>query len=835
MPYTDNREEKFDELFSRALIELRAKEANFEDELRDADLTEETLKTEVLSSVDTIWKTVEARLASFASMEEAHRSAEERVEKSVADFIATKATSSTSTQSEPSANEELELKGFRELVEGENRIKPLKVELEVHRADTDSQITKQIQELVRVAINDRLPKNFNMTLDVFRAPGLAELTDPVHMIDTSAKSSLTYMLETMEGGCIGIAGSRGAGKTTLIQMCCGEDPALNRINGVNVLPIYTTAPVQYEPRDFILYLFSAVCQRVIRMERGHYNESAIPEIEGYTEPQVPSQTIAKIISLVPDQILKRVGIVLFGVGILIAILIVGSALSSPPAPAPDSGSANQDSTNSNSAQQPGPEKRTAPGMETVLNALEIKPPPFLFWGGLLFFAGFLTQKLKEYLEAESRHDFPLSYKEYAAASEASRQEWYSKARENKDQLAVLENYARIREDERYPSLKTQAKRWLKDLKFQQSFTSGWSGALKLPIGLEGGIQRAATLSQKQMSNPEIVSAFVRFLRSVSSSDYKVVIGIDELDKMESDENAQKFLNEIKSIFGLQNCFYLISVSENAMNQFERRGLPFRDVFDSSFDNVVYVDYLNYKTAKTLIERRVIGRPIPFIYLSYCLSGGLPRDLIRNFRNLLELNQKAGSTPPGRSLDALCKEVIGGDIKAKIRAVVSATKKIETSSHSNELIEMIFELDSAQLNETQMMSTAEKLLQWRPERIIPENTDDEKSENTNRRKLEKLSDELGSYLYFLITVRQFFNAELKESVLRRSAYEGDLDQLAKSRQLLSVNPNLAVIKLNILRSKWKKDVIKIQKPVVSKRIPNRPSTKDKNSPAVVETT
>src|SRR5262249_39269906 len=141
------------------------------------------------------------------------------------------------------------------------------------------------------------------------------------------------------------------------------------------------------------------------------------------------------------------------------------------------------------------------------------------------------------------------------------------------------------------TLSAHAETWLKAIKFQQSYTSGWSGALKLPIGLEGGVNRAVTLAQNQLSLPEVVYFLTRFLEEVSHK-YQVIIGIDEMDKLASDELAHQFLNEIKSIFGLEHCFYLISVSENAMSNFERRGLPFRDVFDSSFDDFVHVEHLN---------------------------------------------------------------------------------------------------------------------------------------------------------------------------------------------------------------------------------------------------
>jgi len=72
---------------------------------------------------------------------------------------------------------------------------------------------------------------------------------------------------------------------------------------------------------------------------------------------------------------------------------------------------------------------------------------------------------------------------------------------------------------------------------------------------------------------------------------QVVIGIDELDKIQSAEEAVQFVDDIKSIFGIPGCFFLISISDDALADFERRGLPFRNAFDSAFDEVIALNYL----------------------------------------------------------------------------------------------------------------------------------------------------------------------------------------------------------------------------------------------------
>jgi hypothetical protein len=240
-----------------------------------------------------------------------------------------------------------------------------------------------------------------------------------------------------------------------------------------------------------------------------------------------------------------------------------------------------------------------------------------------------------------------------------------------------------------------------------------------------------------------------------------------------------------------------------MSNFERRGLPFRDVFDSSFDNVVYVDYLNHRTAKSLLERRIVGKPYPFIYLSYCLSGGLPRDLIRNFRNLLEFNQlSANGKSAGKSLAALCQAVITADLKAKIRATTASAKKIDSEPASSSFVERLFQINSLTPTDASLLADVRDLLQWQATRPAETKPDDEDTAEEGKiKQVECLSKELGSYLYLLGTILAFFNDDLDEGKLRKAAANGDLETLANARQFMEVNPTITVSLLNTLRTKW----------------------------------
>ena len=60
--------------------------------------------------------------------------------------------------------------------------------------------------------------------------------------------------------------------------------------------------------------------------------------------------------------------------------------------------------------------------------------------------------------------------------------------------------------------------------------------------------------------------------------YEVRIGIDELDKLASGKDAEKFLTGIKILFPIRDCWILVTVSEDAAAQFAMRGMPDKSMF-----------------------------------------------------------------------------------------------------------------------------------------------------------------------------------------------------------------------------------------------------------------
>src|SRR6202042_1561579 len=96
--------------------------------------------------------------------------------------------------------------------------------------------------------------------------------------------------------------------------------------------------------------------------------------------------------------------------------------------------------------------------------------------------------------------------------------------------------------------------------------------------------------------------------------------------------------QIKGLFGDTNCLFLISVSDDAMAAYERRGLPLRDAFDSSLATVITLSYLARREARTLAGSCLVRITEPAADLMYVLSGGLPRELVRLIRRAVEIQR-----------------------------------------------------------------------------------------------------------------------------------------------------------------------------------------------------
>ena len=531
---------------------------------------------------------------------------------------------------------------------------------------------------LRMRINAAKARSSETRLAYGDRTGLAEVDDRRHEVPTEIKARLLAAMDdrTMPGGAIGLSGSRGAGKSTLMRSVCRETAGSREVLGVVV-----EAPVEYEAREFVLHLFAKVCGKVIGPEK-------VAELRGRNRPVAGSRSLAQRYLSTPGALL---GSALFLAGMTI---VYGDIL------------------------------------EIAID--DLSP---VVWGGAVMLVGYVVALL-------SMSGVFLAHRRSRTARTL------------------------LSRSDHHPADVETAMAYLQQIWFQQSFSSGWSGSFKAPIGLEAAISSTTELAARQMSFPDVVDLFRQFLVQISSS-RQVRIGIDELDKMD-DATAHRFLNEIKVVFRIPGCFFLISISEDAMSFFERRGLPFRDVFDSSIDQVFKVPNLSLDGSKALLDRRVVGLPISFICLLHCMSGGLPRDLIRIARDLVELDQ-------GIELDRAAEELVGAALEAKLGAAEVASRRFRYERHVSTLSTWIDELSAAGADPDALLATCGTVSKrfLAPLESFPE-ADDLIDE---RRELRALGKQLTAFAYLAATLLQLLARFSKPNYIDFATGAGRGDQVA----------------------------------------------------------
>lgn len=152
---------------------------------------------------------------------------------------------------------------------------------------------------------------------------------------------------------------------------------------------------------------------------------------------------------------------------------------------------------------------------------------------------------------------------------------------------------------------------------------------------------------------------------------KVIICIDELDKITNPEEVKKLLRSIKGAIFQKNSYYLISISEDAVRSFKTRISTERDMLESTFDEIINLDRINIDVARKIAKKRLgykakeeLSRNVKMSIDVVCiLSGGIPRELIRNLR---EVNMKFGKADiiPTKAWKLLFEKKIG-DFKNEV--------------------------------------------------------------------------------------------------------------------------------------------------------------------------
>ena len=374
------------------------------------------------------------------------------------------------------------------------------------------------------------------------------------------------------------------------------------------------------------------------------------------------------------------------------------------------------------------------------------------------------------------------------------------------------------------TLATDAQTRLERLHFQRTDTRGRGGTLGGPLGTGLNLSSTQAFTEQMMTLPELIDDYRDFAERVvgalqgaigartekkdpSGADkedmnIRLVVGIDEMDRIDDAQNANKFLTELSSVFGTSQSVYLISISSSTLAASGEQMIPLKTASNGIFDDIVWVEPLDLPGAGNLLDRRVIGLPAAFVALCYVLSGGLPRDLLRIARAIFTVDS-GGSKE--LSLADVTEDVINDELRAlKHRATAQATG-LEIPA-TPDLLELLSpedrsaghaEASGGSSRSSEIEAIMKHLSQLWAGNARQHFTDTDGGEVAT--PTAEICDSFLAGIYFLLTVCQLFTAEpdLVTKLVGRVTGEtfefcdsAPLRNLARARTTLGVNPYLA---------------------------------------------
>ncbi|THA33734.1 hypothetical protein [Streptomyces sp. A1547] len=319
-----------------------------------------------------------------------------------------------------------------------------------------------------------------------------------------------------------------------------------------------------------------------------------------------------------------------------------------------------------------------------------------------------------------------------------------------------------------------------------------------------GTAHTSALSTLPVSFPDLVDDFRRLLGLIAAEKARagkvVVIAIDEVDRLGSDTQALAFLSEIKAILGVPDVYYLISVAEDVGAAFVRRGLPHRDVTDSSLDDILHVQPSTLEESREILSSRSETLTGPYAALAHALSGGGLRDLLRYGLQILEMQEKSQSN----ELTEISRHLILEELSETLAGFRTLLSKHQFTRSTSTILGSF----GALVRDLQLPCPC-AVVSLRPtlERFAFYGTADHPDTAANPDLVDttrQLIEEASTYAYFSLTLLDIFSSsglDRRTSLAAAFGREGDLQRLADARQELGISPYSARTLLDGIRAAW----------------------------------
>jgi len=198
-------------------------------------------------------------------------------------------------------------------------------------------------------------------------------------------------------------------------------------------------------------------------------------------------------------------------------------------------------------------------------------------------------------------------------------------------LCLLAVVQFVRVSRRPGRLARQATAVRERIRYNTALKQGSEVDVSAALHLTGTFRRTRekNLDERPTTVASLVFDFRRLAEAIiATTGRRLVIGIDELDKIDDEEAARKLLRDIKGIFEIPGVFFIVSVSQEAATALQLGALQGRNEFNSSFYTVIEMPPLEPPDVIDIAAAR--DHPVrPALACLLCLlSAGNVRELIR---------------------------------------------------------------------------------------------------------------------------------------------------------------------------------------------------------------
>ncbi|MFI5642577.1 hypothetical protein ACIA8H_34920 [Streptomyces goshikiensis] len=352
-----------------------------------------------------------------------------------------------------------------------------------------------------------------------------------------------------------------------------------------------------------------------------------------------------------------------------------------------------------------------------------------------------------------------------------------------------------------PELVTRCRDHLYRLQTTQSTASGLTTTAQM-VGL--GTSHTTSTTPVPPNFPELVESFRTLLTDIAEAKHTakqtVVVAIDEVDRLGTATKALAFLGEIKAVLGIPHVHFLISIADDVGASFVRRGLPHRDVTDSSLDDILHVQPATLGESQEILSER-FGLTSPYAIFAHSLSGGSLRDLDRYAHQIKEMQAKSDS----HELIDISRHLILEELSETLAGFRTLLGRHQWNRHTSGILDA-FRTLGGYLRDPD--TSSEPALRTSLEQFAfsatPEPSPDTPQAGQLTAEAGQLIDEASAYVYFSVTLLDIFSTggfDRRRQHAEEQGPDGDPERLAEIRQELAISPYSARPLIDSIRRAW----------------------------------